>query len=256
MVLSREMRIPSADMFSAPLAMGGLPAGPFRCILADPPWQFKLRSEKGMGRSPDGQSRAAQRQNKPENHYRTMSPTDIKALPVGLVAADDCVLFMWAVDPLLPLALEVGAAWGFAYKTVGFYWAKERRVTSTRGRDTQVPTHKQFPMGTGYWTRANPEMALLFTRGSPKRVSASVRKLIVAPRREHSRKPDEQYEAIESLCAGPRLELFARQERPGWTAWGNHFDAPGGPTPHHKEPGLRDWRDRSTIPGFDRLQGD
>ena len=218
------MRIPASDLFSAPLAMGGLPAGPFRCVLADPPWSFGTWSEKGLGRSPGGQSRAAQRQNKPENHYQTMSATQICALPVSEVAADDCALFLWAVDPLLPLAFEVGSAWGFTFKTVAFYWAKERRVTSRRGRDTDVPDHQRFPMGTGYWTRANPETCLLFTRGSPKRLSASVRKLLIAPRREHSRKPDEQYDRIETLCAGPRLEMFARTERPGWTPWGNHFE--------------------------------
>jgi N6-adenosine-specific RNA methylase IME4 len=81
--------------------------------------------------------------------------------------------------------------------------------------------HKQFPMGTGYWTRANPELCLLFTRGKPKRLSAAVRKLMIAPRREHSRKPDQQYQDIEQLVGGPYLELFARTEREGWTSWGN-----------------------------------
>lgn len=76
-------------------------------------------------------------------------------------------------------------------------------------------------MGTGYWTRANPEQCLLFTRGSPKRLSASIEKLIVSPRREHSRKPDEIYERIEKLVGGPYLELFSRQERAGWKTWGN-----------------------------------
>ena len=76
-------------------------------------------------------------------------------------------------------------------------------------------------MGLGYWTRANTEACLLATRGHPKRLRADIRQLIVAPRREHSRKPEAIYERIERLVAGPRLELFARQSRPGWTAWGN-----------------------------------
>ena len=76
----------------------------------------------------------------------------------------------------------------------------------------------------GHWTRGNPEQCLLFTLGAPERLSAGVRKLIVAPRREHSRKPDEQYAAIEALCPGPYAELFARQHRPGWDAWGNQTD--------------------------------
>jgi N6-adenosine-specific RNA methylase IME4 len=78
----------------------------------------------------------------------------------------------------------------------------------------------RFPIGCGYWTRANPEQCLLATRGHPSRRSRGVRKLVVAPRREHSRKPDEIYERIEALCDGPYLEMFARHSRPGWAAWG------------------------------------
>lgn len=202
----------------------------FGAIVADPPWQFATRSPKGRGRCPDGPvSRAESRTNNPARHYETMTLDEIKALPVADLAAKDCVLFLWAVDPMIPQALDVAAAWGFKYKTVGFYWAKQRREGSTRHNLHDEPTHKMFPMGTGYWTRANPESCLLFTRGQPKRISASVRKLIVAPRREHSRKPDEALTSIEALTAGPYLELFARAPRPGWTVWGNQtakFEAP------------------------------
>lgn len=209
--------------------MSALPAGKFGVILADPPWRFATFSAKGRGRCPDGPlsakaARNLQRQNKPERHYATMSLQDIAALPVADYAAKDCVLLMWAVDPMIPEALRLGEAWGFKFKTIGFVWAKERRVTSKRGAAFDEPDHKRFPMGTGYWTRANPELCLLFTRGKPKRVSAAVRKLLVAPRREHSRKPDEQYERIEALVGGPYLELFARTTRPGWTSWGNETD--------------------------------
>lgn len=206
--------------------MTDLPAGPFPVILADPPWRFATFSEKGRGRCPDGPlTRNESRQNSPARHYDTMSLEEIKALPVAASAAKDCVLLMWAVDPLLPAALEVGAAWGFKFKTIAFVWAKERRTTSKRGAAFTNPDEQRFPMGTGYWTRANPELCLLFTRGHPKRVSASVRKLLIAPRREHSRKPDEQYDRIEALVDGPGLELFARQNgRPGWTCWGNETD--------------------------------
>lgn len=198
-----------------------LPAGPFGAIVSDPPWRFATYSEKGRGRSPDGLSRAAQRQNRPENHYQTLTLDEIKAIPVADVAARDCVLILWCVDPMLPQALEVGDAWGFKYKTTAFVWAKQRRETSTRDRLHDDRWHKIFPIGTGYWTRANPEIALLFTRGKPKRLHADVRKLIISPRREHSRKPDEACERIERLVAGPYLEMFARTTRPGWTAWGN-----------------------------------
>ena len=149
-----------------------------------------------------------------------MTLDDIKALPIAKLADKNAVLFLWAVDPMIPQALEVGAAWGFTYKTVAFYWAKLRREGSKRGMQYDDREMRDFPMGTGYWTRPNPEQCLLFTRGSPKRVNADVRKLVIAPRREHSRKPDEQYERIERLCAGPYLELFARQRREGWYSWG------------------------------------
>jgi N6-adenosine-specific RNA methylase IME4 len=206
--------------------MAELPAGRFGVILADPPWRFAAFSPKGRGRCPDGPvsakaARNASRQNRPERHYATMTLDEIKALPVADVAAKDCVLLMWAVDPMIPEALQVGAAWGFKFKTIGFVWAKERRATSKRGAAFDDANDKRFPMGTGYWTRANPELCLLFTRGKPKRVSAAVRKLMIAPRREHSRKPDEQYARIEALVDGPYLELFARQSQPGWTAWGD-----------------------------------
>ncbi|MCB1992301.1 MAG: hypothetical protein KDG49_12655, partial [Geminicoccaceae bacterium] len=127
-------------------------------------------------------------------------------------------LLMWATDPLLHRAFEVIEAWGFTYKTVGFYWVK---LNKTAG--TLVFDRKSFFTGMGFWTRANPELCLLATRGKPKRRSAAVPKLIVSPRREHSRKPDEAYAAIERLADGPYLELFARQTRPGWDAWGNQL---------------------------------
>lgn len=202
-----------------------LPRRHFSCILADPPWRFATFSEKGRGRCPDGPlTRNQSRQNSPARHYDTMTLAEIMALPVSECAAKDCVLLLWAVDPLLPQAIDVGRAWGFTYKTTGFVWAKERRVTSRRGEAFDEPDRKRFPMGTGYWTRANPELCLLFTRGAPKRMSASVHKLLIAPRREHSRKPDEQYDRIEQLVDGPYLELFARSQRPGWMTWGNQTD--------------------------------
>jgi N6-adenosine-specific RNA methylase IME4 len=117
-------------------------------------------------------------------------------------------LFLWATDPLLPRALDVIEAWGFVYKTVAFTWVKTNR------------TGRGFFTGLGYWTRANPEICLLATRGNPRRVGRDVPRLLIAPRREHSRKPDEVYGRIERLVPGPYLELFARARRPNWTAWG------------------------------------
>lgn len=175
-------------------------------IYADPPWTFQTHSDKGKGRSAVA-------------HYDCMSLADIKALPVADLAAQDCVLLLWTTDPHLRNAFDVIEAWGFAYKTVGFYWAKCPQDTYQRGYTDD------WPIGTGYWTRANPEQCLLATRGHPKRLNADVRKLIVSPRREHSRKPDEVYERIERLCTGPYLELFARQRRAGWDAWGSEVDS-------------------------------
>jgi N6-adenosine-specific RNA methylase IME4 len=174
----------------------------YRVIYADPPWTFATYSRKGKGRSA-------------EAHYDCMSLADIKALPVAEWAARDCVLLLWTTDPLLEKALEVIRAWGFTYKTVGFCWAKLNKSAS--------PTldERSFFTGLGFWTRANPELCLLATRGHPKRRSRNVKKLIVSPRREHSRKPDEAYARIEALCEGPYLELFARAPRPGWDSWGH-----------------------------------
>jgi N6-adenosine-specific RNA methylase IME4 len=170
--------------------MSDLPAGPFGVILADPPWAFK----------PYGKKLLAPTQG--EQPYPVMKLDDIKALPVGDVAAKDCLLFMWTVSHLQAAAFDVAAAWGFKPVSVAFFWDKSR-------------------IGMGYWTRQEGEICHLFKRGKPKRLAKDVRSVIRAPRREHSRKPDEQYERIERLVAGPYLELFARQAWPGWTAWGN-----------------------------------
>lgn len=176
--------------------------GKYKAILADPPWTFATYSRKGKGRSA-------------EAHYDCMSMHDIKTLPVAQWANDDCVLFIWTTDPMLPQALNVIAAWGFEYKTVAFTWAK-----APRHWQAPLISIAELPIGTGYWTRANPEMCLLATRGAPKRISRSVRQLIVAPRREHSRKPDEIYGRIEALCEGPYLELFTRFPQNGWDSFG------------------------------------
>lgn len=182
-----------------------IPRGQFGAVLADPPWSFRSWSDKGKNRSPDAMVR---QKGLAERHYATMSLADIRALPVGDLAAPDCALFLWAVDCMLPEAIEIGKAWGFRYTTVAFTWVKQTKT-------------KRAHIGLGYWTRGNPESCLLFTRGKPKRLSAAVRQLIVSERREHSRKPDEARERIEQLLPGPYLELFGREERPGWDVWGN-----------------------------------
>lgn len=164
--------------------------GRYGAILADPPWRFATRSDKGLGRSAQA-------------HYDCMTLPEIKALPVQGMAAKDCCMFLWTTNPMLPDALDVMRCWGFTFKTVAFCWAKRTK-------------HGKWHIGTGYWTRANAEICLLGTRGQPKRLSAAVRMLVEAPVRQHSRKPDEVRAGIEQLVAGPYLELFSRETAPGW----------------------------------------
>jgi N6-adenosine-specific RNA methylase IME4 len=173
----------------------------YSVIYADPPWKFRVYDDAtGLGRSA-------------EAWYDCMDIDAIKALPVQDLALPDCVLLMWVTDPFLRVGLDVISAWGFEYKTVGFVWAKTNEGVHPKDH---LWDNSLWFMGTGYWTRANPEHCLLATRGHPKRLNADVRELIVSPRREHSRKPDETYDRIERLCSGPYVELFARQNHPGW----------------------------------------
>jgi N6-adenosine-specific RNA methylase IME4 len=186
--------------------MDDLPRNHFGAILADPPWAYVVWSAKGTGRSA-------------EQHYDTMTPEAIAALPVAECAADDSVLFLWATWPCLKQAIALIEHWGFTYKTCAFDWMK---ASNTQPDFFQEEVTAQI--GLGHWTRSNTEPCLLATRGKPKRLNADVRQGIIAPRREHSRKPDGIHTRVERLVAGPYLELFARQKRPGWTVWGNQTD--------------------------------
>jgi site-specific DNA-methyltransferase (adenine-specific) len=146
--------------------------------------------------------------------YDVMDLQDICALPVADLAARDSILFLWTTYPKLPDALKVIEAWGFTFKTVAFTWVKLN------------PKGKGFHFGLGYWTRGNPELCLLATRGKPKRINNSVKNLIISPRRDHSRKPDEVREQIVQLVGDlPRIELFARHRIEGWDAWGNEIES-------------------------------
>ena len=185
----------------------GLPRGHYGVVYADPPWGFEVWS--GPEKKVASRGTVAP--------YQTMEMDDIAALPVADLCAPDAVLLMWVVWPTLPEALAVIASWGFKYKTCGFCWLKADPYRLW-GLEEDVR------MGLGYWTRANSEMCLLATRGKPKRQHADVKQAIIAPRREHSRKPDGIHQRIERLVAGPYLELFARQKRPGWDVWGNQTD--------------------------------
>lgn len=175
----------------------------FDMIMADPPWAFALWSEKGEAKSAQAQ-------------YACMPLAEIKALPVAQLARGDAFLWLWATNPMLPQALDVLAAWGFTFTTAGT-WVK----TTTGGK---------LAFGTGYVLRSASEPFLIGKFGRP-RSGRAVRSVIMAPAREHSRKPDEAYAAAEALMPGAlrRADLFSRESRPGWEPWGREtgkFDAP------------------------------
>ncbi len=173
------------------------PKKKYKIIYSDPAWHFKTYSNKGEKRS------AIQ-------HYNCLNIDDIYNLPVNTISDNDCILFLWAIDPMLPEAMEVIKRWGFKYKTVAFTWVKENKKSNG------------YFTGLGYWTRANPEICLLATKGKPKRISKAVRQLIISKRQEHSKKPDEIRDRIIQLCGDlPKIELFARQRVKGWDCWGN-----------------------------------
>jgi N6-adenosine-specific RNA methylase IME4 len=191
------------------MPFSGLPRGFYGAIVADPPWAFRTYS---------GNDVTAHRTE--EDHYSVMSLGDLKRLPVGDLAAKSCALFLWVVDSHLDQAFEVGRAWGFRYKTRAFEWIKVKKIVD--GNIGKL-VDGDIGIGMGYWSRKQTESCLLFTRGSPKRLNADVRQVIIGSRRQHSRKPDEQYARIERLVAGPYLELFARYSRRGWDGWGDEM---------------------------------
>jgi len=166
----------------------------YSIIYADPPWSYSDRKCSGAA----------------EGHYSTMPIDDICALPISAIAAEDCVLFLWATYPLLPEALRVIEAWGFRYKSIAFQWVKLNPRSGT-----------PF-FGLGRWTRGNTEPCLLAVKGKPHRVSNGVFQLIQEPRERHSQKPGIVRQRIVELCGDrPRIELFAREKAEGWDAWGD-----------------------------------
>lgn len=172
----------------------------YQIIYADPPWSFNFRNRKGLS------------QEAKNNLYDTMSANDIIKLPIESLVNNNCILFLWVMDAQLPLAFDVIKSWGFTYKTVAFTWIKWAKNT--------------YHFGGGNWTRSNPEQCLLATKGNIRRISASVKQLIVSPRRKHSQKPDEVRDRIIQLVGDlPRIELFAREKTPGWDVWGNEVES-------------------------------
>ena len=170
----------------------------FNIIYVDCPWQYDDECHAG--------ERGA------IYKYPLMTMDELKALPVGSIAADDSVLFMWVTMPKLGEIFECGLikSWGFEYKTNAFTWIKRNE----KGRG--------WFWGMGRWTRSNVELCLLATKGNPKRLNANVHSVITTPIEYHSKKPNVTRDRIIQLCGDlPRIELFARQAAPGWTAWGH-----------------------------------
>lgn len=171
----------------------------YRVILADPPWYFKNWSAKGEVKNP-------------VSHYSCMTLAEIQELPVGQLAAPDCLLVLWATAPMLPQAIATVKAWDFTYKTAGA-WAKRSK------------TGGAWAFGTGYILRSAAEFWLVGTLGHPKPGSRSVRNLIEAPIGDHSQKPYQMHDMIEQLVPhGPYCELFARERRRDWDSWGLEVD--------------------------------
>lgn len=193
---------PYDDMMTA---TGGLLAG---TILADPPWQFQNQTGKIAP------------EHRRLSRYNTMSLEQIMSLPVQRVAATPAHLYLWCPNAMLPDGLAVMKAWGFSYKS-NIVWHKVRKDGGSDGR------------GVGFYFRNVTELVLFGVRGKNARTLAPGRRqvnLLATRKREHSRKPDEQYAIIEACSPGPYLELFARGIRKGWASWGNQADATYIPT--------------------------
>lgn len=169
----------------------------YQIIYADPPWSYK---GKMMNSSVT-------------DHYSVMTLQDICNLPVKDIADDNCILFLWVTLPKLNEFMQVVDAWGFEYKTTAFVWVKENKVLDT-----------PF-MGLGRWTRANPEIMILATKGTITRRRADIRQLQQHKIGAHSEKPSVFHALITGLVGDlPRIELFARQKTEGWDVWGNEVD--------------------------------
>jgi N6-adenosine-specific RNA methylase IME4 len=171
----------------------------FATILADPPWRFVNRTGK---MAPE---------HRRLSRYGTLTVEEIAALPVPDILDLTAHLYLWVPNALLPEGLRVMRAWGFQYKS-NIVWHKLRKDGGSDGR------------GVGFYFRNVTELLLFGVRGRNARTLAAGRRQVNylgARKREHSRKPDEQYALIESCSPGPYLELFARGVRPGWTTWGD-----------------------------------
>ena len=177
--------------------INAIPRQNYGLIMADPAWTFKTYSEKGHGKSAQAQ-------------YDCMTLGDIQSLPIADMAAPDCLLWLWATNPMLPQAIETLNAWGFTYKTAG-HWSKKTK-------------HGKQAFGTGYILRCAGEPFIIGTMGKPK-TSRAVRSVIEGQVRRHSQKPGEAFAEAEKLIPNAqRIELFSRADRAGWDVFGNEVN--------------------------------
>lgn len=189
------------EVTAAGLSLDELGGEPFGTVLADPPWRFANRTGKVAP------------EHRRLSRYDTLAAKEIAALPVSDLVASKSHCYLWVPNALLAEGLMVLEQWGFTYKA-NLVWAKRRRDGGPDGR------------GVGFYFRNVTELVLFGTRGNLRTASParSQVNMIETQKREHSRKPDEQYPIIEACSPGPYLELFARYPQPGWRVWGNESD--------------------------------
>jgi N6-adenosine-specific RNA methylase IME4 len=202
-----------ATMRPAPAPFIGLRHRYYGAIAVDPPSHFSSYT------AIQSQNPSSRRDN--ERHYSTMSFDQLAALPVAeLASPEGCHLFVWTSGPFLPQALALIEAWRFRFSTRCFTWLKTRRTWNP----LEPLTESDFHVGLGLTVRHQTEHVLLARRGNCRRQAKDVREIIIAPRREHSRKPDEFFARVERYCEGPYVELFARARRRGWDCFGGEVD--------------------------------
>jgi N6-adenosine-specific RNA methylase IME4 len=205
----------AAEVLQPPHPFAGLRRAYYRAITIDAPTHFRCRTALQVQ---NWNSRRGV-----EKHYATMSFDELAALPIkDLAHPDGCHLFEWTSAPHLPRACELIARWCFKYSSVAFTWVKLLR--SLNPDQFHLLTESDLHKGLGLTTRKQTETVLLGRRGNCRRISKGVREVILAPVREHSRKPDEFYRRVECYCDGPFVDLFARERRPGWDTWGDQVD--------------------------------
>lgn len=185
---------------------------PFALAQVDPNWHFKTRAAVSN----------PQNDRSPQKHYPTSSISHLKTIPMQDILAKDAWVVMWITGPLIVRGIHVilARAWGLELSGMCFTWIKLWDGFDTDQLKVTPLLDQDLALGGGYTTRKNAEFAVLMKRGEPKVARRDIREVIVSPRREHSRKPEEAYRRLEHFCVGPRIDMFGGAPRKGWTYWG------------------------------------